>query len=41
MQLETRMSDTQTHHVTAAGRLEEVMTFFNQGEFFRAYDLAA
>ena len=35
------MTDTQTHPVTAEGRLEEVMTFFNQGEFFRAYDLAA
>ena len=35
------MTDTQTHPVTAEARLEEVMTFFNQGEFFRAYDLAA
>ena len=35
------MTDTQTHPVTAEARLEEVLTFFNQGEFFRAYDLAA
>lgn len=35
------MTDTATPSVTAEGRLEEVMTFFNQGEFFRAYDLAA
>jgi class 3 adenylate cyclase len=41
MQLEARMTDTQTRPVTAEGRLKEVMTFFNQGEFFRAYDLAA
>ena len=27
--------------VTAEGRLMEVKAFFNQGEFFRAYDLAA
>jgi class 3 adenylate cyclase len=41
MQLETRMTDTPTHPATVEGRLEEVTTFFNQGEFFRAYDLAA
>ena len=35
------MTDTQSPAVTAEGRLKEVKTFFNQGEFFRAYDLAA
>jgi hypothetical protein len=35
------MTEAQSAPVTAEGRLEEVMTFFNQGEFFRAYDLAA
>jgi Adenylate and Guanylate cyclase catalytic domain/Tetratricopeptide Repeats-Sensor len=35
------MTDTQSPPVTAEGRLEEVTTFFNQGEFFRAFDLAA
>ncbi|MGO9349801.1 MAG: adenylate/guanylate cyclase domain-containing protein [Mycobacterium sp.] len=35
------MTDTQSPPVTAESRLNEVKTFFNQGEFFRAYDLAA
>ena len=35
------MTDTQSCPVTAEGRLEEVKAFFSQGEFFRAYDLAA
>jgi tetratricopeptide (TPR) repeat protein len=35
------MRDAQSAPVTAEGRLAEVKTFFNQGEFFRAYDLAA
>jgi hypothetical protein len=41
MQLEARMSDTQSAPATAEGRLNEVKAFFNQGELFRAYDLAA
>src|SRR5215472_15781740 len=41
MQSEARMTDAQSPPVTAEGRLKEVMTFFNQGEFFRAYDLTA
>jgi hypothetical protein len=41
MLLEARMTDTQSPPVIAEGRLNEVKTFFNQGEFFRAYDLAA
>ena len=35
------MSDTHSPPVTAEGRLKEVKNFFNQGELFRAYDLAA
>jgi class 3 adenylate cyclase len=35
------MTDVPGPAVTAEGRLKEVMTFFSQGEFFRAYDLAA
>jgi class 3 adenylate cyclase len=34
------MTDTQRPPVTAEGRLNEVNIVFNQGEFFRAYDLA-
>src|ERR1700722_17705528 len=34
------MTDLQSPPVTAEGRLNEVKTFFGQGEFFRAYDLA-
>jgi class 3 adenylate cyclase/tetratricopeptide (TPR) repeat protein len=41
MQLEARMTDMQSALVTAEGRLKDVKTFFNHGEFFRAYDLAA
>jgi tetratricopeptide (TPR) repeat protein len=41
MQLEARMTDAQSPPVTAEGRLNDVKTFFNHGEFFRAYDLAA
>src|ERR1700739_2023617 len=41
MQLEAHMTDTQSSPVTAERRLIEVKAFFNQGEFFRAYDLAA
>lgn len=35
------MSEIQSPAVTAEQRLKEVMAFFNQGELFRAYDLAA
>jgi Adenylate and Guanylate cyclase catalytic domain len=35
------MTDTQSPPVTADGLLGNVMTYFNHGEFFRAYDLAA
>jgi class 3 adenylate cyclase/tetratricopeptide (TPR) repeat protein len=35
------MTDTHSPPVTAEEWLNEVKTFFNQGEFFRAYDLAA
>ena len=35
------MTDTQSPPVTAEGRLKDVKTFFDHGEFFRAYDLAA
>ena len=35
------MSDTQSPPLTAEGLLTEVKTFFDHGEFFRAYDLAA
>ena len=35
------MTEAQSAPATAEGRLEEVKAFFNQGEFFRAYDLAA
>jgi tetratricopeptide (TPR) repeat protein len=41
MQLEARMTDTQSPAVTAEGLLRDVKTFFDHGEFFRAYDLAA
>jgi class 3 adenylate cyclase len=41
MQLEAHMTPTQSPPVTAEGRLNEVKTLFNQGELFRAYDLAA
>jgi class 3 adenylate cyclase/tetratricopeptide (TPR) repeat protein len=41
MQLEARMTDTQSPAVTAEGLLKDVKTFFDHGEFFRAYDLAA
>src|ERR1700744_4925876 len=35
------MTDTQSSPVTAEELLKDVKTFFNHGEFFRAYDLAA
>jgi class 3 adenylate cyclase len=35
------MTDTQSPPVTAEDLLKDVKTFFNHGEFFRAYDLAA
>jgi class 3 adenylate cyclase len=35
------MTDAQCLPVPAEQRLQEVKAFFNQGEFFRAYDLAA
>src|SRR6478672_4925125 len=35
------MTDTQSPAVTAEGLLKDVKTFFDHGEFFRAYDLAA
>jgi class 3 adenylate cyclase len=35
------MTDTQSSPVTAEGLLKDVKTFFDHGEFFRAYDLAA
>ncbi len=35
------MTDTQSPPVTADGLLTDVKTFFDHGEFFRAYDLAA
>ena len=35
------MSGTQSPLVTAEGLLKDVMAFFDHGEFFRAYDLAA
>jgi class 3 adenylate cyclase len=38
---EVRMTDTQSPPVTAEGLLTDVKTFFDHGEFFRAYDLAA
>jgi class 3 adenylate cyclase len=38
---EGRMTDTQSPPVTAEGLLTDVKTFFDHGEFFRAYDLAA
>jgi class 3 adenylate cyclase len=41
MQLEARMTDTHSPPVTAEGLLKDVKTFFDHGEFFRAYDLAA
>ncbi|MDT5172398.1 MAG: hypothetical protein QOD02_5779, partial [Mycobacterium sp.] len=34
------MTDTQSAPVTAEGLLKDVKTFFDHGEFFRAYDLA-
>jgi class 3 adenylate cyclase/tetratricopeptide (TPR) repeat protein len=39
--LEAQMTDAQSPPVTAEARLQEVKSFFSQGEFFRAYDLAA
>jgi Adenylate and Guanylate cyclase catalytic domain len=39
--LEARMTDTHSPPVTAEGLLKDVKTFFDHGEFFRAYDLAA
>jgi class 3 adenylate cyclase len=41
MRLEARMTDTQSSPVTAEELLRDVKTFFNHGEFFRAYDVAA
>jgi hypothetical protein len=41
MQLEARMTDTHSPRVTAEGLLKDVKTFFDHGEFFRAYDQAA
>ena len=35
------MTGTQSPLVTAEGLLKDVMAFFDHGEFFRAYDLAA
>ena len=35
------MTDTQSSPVTAEELLGDVKTFFDHGEFFRAYDLAA
>ena len=35
------MTGTQSPPVTAEGLLKDVMAFFDHGEFFRAYDLAA
>src|SRR5579859_84570 len=35
------MSDTHSIDATAEARLRDVKTYFNNGEFFRAYDLAA
>ena len=35
------MTDTQSPAVSAEGLLKDVKTFFDHGEFFRAYDLAA
>lgn len=35
------MTDTQNPAVTAEELLRDVKTFFDHGEFFRAYDLAA
>ena len=34
------MTDTRGAPVTAEGLLKDVKTFFDHGEFFRAYDLA-
>jgi class 3 adenylate cyclase len=41
MRLEARMTDAQSPAVTAEWLLKDVKTFFDHGEFFRAYDLAA
>jgi class 3 adenylate cyclase len=41
MQLEAWMTDTQSPPVTAEGVLNDIKAFFDHGEFFRAYDLAA
>src|ERR1700739_3401534 len=41
MQLEARMTDPQRPAATAEALLKDVKTFFDHGEFFRAYDLAA
>ena len=35
------MTGTQSPPVTAEGLLKDVIAFFDHGEFFRAYDLAA
>ena len=35
------MTDAQSPPVTAEGVQKDVKTFFDHGEFFRAYDLAA
>jgi class 3 adenylate cyclase len=40
MPLEPRMTDTHSTAVTAGTLLKDVKAFFNNGEFFRAYDLA-
>jgi class 3 adenylate cyclase/tetratricopeptide (TPR) repeat protein len=40
MSLEPRMTDTDSIATTAEARLKDVKAFFNNGEFFRAYDLA-
>src|ERR1700761_1494748 len=41
MQLEARMTAPQSPAATAEALLRDVKTFFDHGEFFRAYDLAA
>jgi class 3 adenylate cyclase/tetratricopeptide (TPR) repeat protein len=40
MPLEPRMTDTHSTAAIAGTRLKDVKAFFNNGEFFRAYDLA-
>jgi class 3 adenylate cyclase len=39
--LESRMTDTHSTEATPEGWLKDVRAHFNNGEFFRAYDLAA